>query len=45
MSLFPLKPTHKPVLACYAALAQLHQDGHKTEGNTRSNSHPSTFPT
>jgi hypothetical protein len=36
MSLFPLKPTHKPVLAYYAALAQFHQDGHKTEGNTRS---------
>jgi hypothetical protein len=35
-SLFPLKPTHKPVLAYYAALAQFHQDGHKTEGNTRS---------
>ena len=36
MSLFALKPTHKPVLAYYAALAQFHQDGHKTEGNTRS---------
>jgi hypothetical protein len=36
MSLFPLKPTHKPVLAYYAALAQFHQHGHKTEGNTRS---------
>jgi hypothetical protein len=32
----PLKPTHKPVLAYYAALAHFHQDGHKTEGNTRS---------
>ncbi len=36
MSLFPLKPTHKPVLAYYAALAQFHQHGHTTEGNTRS---------
>ena len=36
MSLFPLKPTHKPVIAYYAALAQFHQHGHKTEGNTRS---------
>jgi hypothetical protein len=36
MSLFPLKPTHKPVLAYYASLDQFHQDGHKTEGNTRS---------
>jgi hypothetical protein len=35
MSLFPLKPTHKPVLAYYAALAQFHQHGHTTEGNTR----------
>src|SRR5260370_1916021 len=35
MSLFPLKPPHKPVLASYAALAQFHQDGHTTEGNTR----------
>ncbi|MEO8735802.1 MAG: N-6 DNA methylase [Edaphobacter sp.] len=36
MSLFPLKPTHKPVLAYYAALVQFHQHGHNTEGNTRS---------
>ena len=36
MSLFPLKSTHKPVLNYYAALAQFHQHGHKTEGNTRS---------
>jgi hypothetical protein len=36
MSLFPLKPTHKPVLAYYAALAQFHQHGNTTEGNTRS---------
>jgi predicted helicase len=36
MSLFPLKPTHKPVLAYYAALAQFQQHGHTTEGNTRS---------
>ncbi len=36
MSLFPLKPTHKPVLAYYAALAQFRQHGHTTEGNTRS---------
>jgi N-6 DNA Methylase len=36
MSIFPLKPTHAPVKAYYAALAQFHQHGHKTEGNTRS---------
>ena len=36
MSLFPLKPTHKPVRDYYAALAQFHQHGHTTEGNTRS---------
>ena len=36
MSLFPLKPTHKPVLAYDSALAQFHQHGHTTEGNTRS---------
>ncbi len=36
MSLFPLKPTHAPVKAYYAALAQFHLHGHKTESNTRS---------
>jgi hypothetical protein len=36
MSNFPLKPTHAPVKAYYAALAQFHIHGHKTEGNTRS---------
>ena len=36
MRLFPLKPTHAPVKAYYAALAQFHLHGHKTEGNTRS---------
>jgi hypothetical protein len=36
MSLFPLKPTHAPVKAYYAALAQFHLHGHTTEGNTRS---------
>jgi hypothetical protein len=36
MSLFPLKPTHAPVKAYYAALAQFHLHGHDTEGNTRS---------
>jgi predicted helicase len=36
MSLFPLKPTHKPVIAYYAALKQFHLHGHDTEGNTRS---------
>jgi hypothetical protein len=35
MSLFPLKPTHKPVKAYYAALAQFQLHGHTTEGNTR----------
>jgi len=35
MSLFPLKPTHKPVKDYYAALDQFLQHGHKTEGNTR----------
>jgi hypothetical protein len=33
---FPLKPTHAPVKAYYAALAQFHLHGHTTEGNTRS---------
>jgi predicted helicase len=36
MSLFPLKPTHAPVKAYYAVLAQFHLHGHDTEGNTRS---------
>jgi len=36
MSLFPLKPTHKPVKAYYAALQQFQLHGHTTEGNTRS---------
>ena len=36
MSLFPLKPTHKPIKAYYEALAQFHKHGHTTEGNTRS---------
>ena len=36
MSLFPLKPTHAPVKAYYAALAQFSHGGHHTEGNTRS---------
>jgi predicted helicase len=36
MSLFTLKPTHYPVKAYYAALAQFLKLGHTTEGNTRS---------
>jgi len=36
MSLFPLKTTHSPVKAYYAALAQFHELSHDTEGNTRS---------
>ncbi len=36
MSNFPLKPTHAPVKAYYAALAQFADGGHHTEGNTRS---------
>ena len=36
MSLFPLKPTHAPVKAYYAALDQFLKLGHTTEGNTRS---------
>ena len=36
MSNFTLKPAHAPVKAYYAALAQFHLHGHKTEGNTRS---------
>src|SRR5580692_4819410 len=36
MSLFPLKPTHAPVKAYYAALSQFQLHGHTTEGNTRS---------
>jgi hypothetical protein len=36
MSLFPLKPTSTYVKAYYAALAQFHEHGHTTEGNTRS---------
>ena len=36
MTLFPLKPTHAPVKAYYAALAQFQLHGHTTEGNTRS---------
>ena len=35
MSLFPLKPTHKPVKAYFEALAQFEKHGHTTEGNTR----------
>jgi predicted helicase len=35
MSLFPLKPTHAPVKAYYAALAQFEKHGFVTEGNTR----------
>ena len=35
MSLFSLKPTHAPVKAYYAALAQFLKHGHTTEGNTR----------
>jgi predicted helicase len=35
MSLFFLKPTHAPVKAYYAALAQFQLHGHTTEGNTR----------
>ncbi|HEY5331592.1 MAG TPA: type ISP restriction/modification enzyme [Acidobacteriaceae bacterium] len=35
MSLFPLKPTHKPIKAYYEALAQFHKHGHVTEGNTK----------
>jgi predicted helicase len=34
-SLFPLKPTSAYVKAYYAALALFHEQGHKTEGNTR----------
>jgi predicted helicase len=36
MSLFPLKATHAPVKAYYAALATFQKHGHTTEGNTRS---------
>ena len=36
MSLFPLKPTHKPVKEYFAALARFQKHGHTTEGNTRS---------
>jgi hypothetical protein len=36
MNLFPLKATSTYVKAYYAALVQLHQGGHKAEGNTRS---------
>jgi len=36
MSIFALKPTHAPVKAYYAALAQFEHGGHTTEGNTRS---------
>ena len=36
MSTFPLKPTHAPVKAYYAALARFEKHGHTTEGNTRS---------
>ncbi len=36
MSLFPLKPSHKPVKAYFAALATFQKHGHTTEGNTRS---------
>ena len=36
MSNFPLKPTHAPVKAYYAALAKFEKLGHTTEGNTRS---------
>ena len=35
-SLFPLKTTHAPVKAYFAALATFHKHGHTTEGNTRS---------
>ena len=35
MSLFSLKPTHAPVKAYYATLAQFLKLGHTTEGNTR----------
>jgi hypothetical protein len=35
MSLFPLKSTHAPVKAYYAALALFLKHGHTTEGNTR----------
>jgi hypothetical protein len=35
MSLFTLKPTHAPVKAYYAALAQFQLHGHTTEGSTR----------
>ncbi len=35
MSLFPLKPKHKPVKGYYAALAQFQKHGHTTEGNAR----------
>ena len=36
MSLFSLKPTHKPVKAYFDALALFGKHGHGTEGNTRS---------
>ncbi len=36
IGIFPLKPTHAPVKACYAALAQFHLHGHTTKGNTPS---------
>ena len=36
MSVFPLKPSHAPVKAYFAALAQFQLHGHITEGNTRS---------
>ena len=35
MSLFPLKPTHAPVKAYYAASRSSTSTTHKTEGNTR----------
>ena len=36
MSVFSLKPTHKPVKAYFDALATFEKHGHTTEGNTRS---------
>ena len=36
MSVFPIKPSHKPIKTYFEALALFHKHGHVTEGNTRS---------
>jgi hypothetical protein len=36
MSLFPIKPPHKPVKDYHAAPAKFQKFGHATEGKTRS---------